>query len=113
MRDAHKFIKFMAKIKKGDNIIVISGKDKGKRGKVIKVFPDRSSIIIENINLKKKHQRPKTGGKKGEKIEVPRPVSISAIMLICKNCDKPTRIGHNILSDGKKIRICKKCGLEI
>ncbi len=98
---------------------MISGKDKGKQGKVIKVFPDRSSIIIENINLKKKHQRPKTGGKKGEKIEVPRPVSISAIMLICKNCGKPTRIGHKILAAdpsaqaGKKIRICKKCGLEI
>ena len=109
----------MAKIKKGDNIIVISGKDKGKQGKVIKVLPSSEKVIVENINLKKKHQRPKTGGKKGEKIEVPRPISISTILLICKNCGKPTRIGCKILPGGlsaqasKKIRICKKCGLEV
>lgn len=100
------------KIKKGDNIIVISGKDKGKQGKVIKVLVEDEKVIVENINLKKKHQRPKTGGKKGEKIEVPRPLSISTVALICKNCGKPTRIGRKILPDGKKIRICKKCGLE-
>jgi len=100
------------RIKKGDNIIVISGKDKGKQGKVIKVLPEDEKIIVENINLKKKHQRPKTGGKKGEKIEVPRPISISTAALICKNCGKPTRVGRKILPDGKKIRICKKCGLE-
>ncbi|MCX6813871.1 MAG: 50S ribosomal protein L24 [Candidatus Azambacteria bacterium] len=101
------------KIKKGDNIIVISGKDKGKQGKVIKVLPARSVIIVGNVNLKKKHQRPKTGGKKGEKIEVPRPIPISTTMLICKNCGKPTRVSCRILPDSKKIRICKKCGLEI
>ncbi|MEK7578304.1 MAG: 50S ribosomal protein L24 [Patescibacteria group bacterium] len=100
------------KIKREDNIIVISGKDKGRQGKVIKVLPARSAIIVENVNLKKKHQKPKTGGKKGEKIEVPRPISVSTVLLICKNCGKPTRIGRQILPDGKKIRICKKCGLE-
>jgi len=107
------------RIKKGDNIIVISGKDRGKQGKIIKVLPNNEKVIVENINLKKKHQRPKTGGKKGEKIEVPRPIYSSTVALICKNCGKPTRIGHKILSDGlsaqagKKIRICKKCGLEV
>ena len=101
------------KIKKGDNVIMIGGKEKGKRGKVIKAFPKKQFIIVENVNLKKKHQRPKTGGKKGEKIEIPRPVSISSVMLICKNCGKPVRIGYKILSDNKKIRICKKCGLEV
>lgn len=106
------------RIKKGDNIIVISGKDKGKSGKIIKVLPDNEKVIIENINLKKKHQRPKTGGKKGEKIEVPRPIPSSTVALICKNCGKPTRISYRILPNslpaqtGKKIRICKKCGLE-
>lgn len=100
------------KIKKGDNIIAISGKDKGKQGKVIKTLPKDRSVIVENINLKKKHQKPKTGGKKGEKIETPRPISVSSVMLICKNCGKPVRVGYKILN-GKKIRICKKCGLEL
>lgn len=107
------------KIKKGDNVIVIGGKDKGKQGKVIRAFPREQLIVIENINLKKKHQRSKTGGKKGEKIETPRPLSVSSVMLICKNCGKPIRIGYKILDDspagkvGKKIRVCKKCGLEL
>ena len=100
------------RIKKGDNIIVISGKDRGKQGRIIKVLPARSAIIVENVNLKKKHQRPKTGGKKGEKIEVPRPISVSTVTLICKNCGKPTRVSRRVSPDGKKIRICKKCGLE-
>jgi len=100
------------RIKKGDNIIVISGKDRGKQGKIIKVLPNNEKVIVGNINLKKKHQRPKTGGKKGEKIEVPRPIPGSTVALVCKNCGKPTRAGRQILPDGKKIRICKKCGLE-
>ena len=102
------------KIKKNDNIIVISGKDKGRQGKVIKVLPGRfndGKVIVENVNLKKKHQRPKTAGKKGEKIETPRPIFISTVALICRNCGKPARTGSKIMND-KKIRICKKCGLE-
>ncbi|OGD41973.1 50S ribosomal protein L24 [Candidatus Azambacteria bacterium RIFOXYD1_FULL_42_11] len=101
------------RIKKGDNIIVISGKDRGKQGKVIKVLPGDNKVIVENINLKKKHQRPKTAGKKGEKIEVPRSFSASSVMIVCKNCGKPTRIGRKILIDNKKIRVCKKCKSEI
>ena len=100
------------KIKRGDNILVISGKDRGKQGRIIKVLPARSAIIVENVNLKKKHQRPKTGGKKGEKIEVPRPIPSSTVALICKNCGKPTRVSRRVSPNGKKIRICKKCGLE-
>ncbi len=103
------------RIKKGDNIIVTSGKDKGKQGKIISVLVKEQRVIVENINLRKKHQRPKTGGKKGERIEVPRSISISTVALVCKNCGKPTRIGCQVLSgDSKmrKIRICKKCGSE-
>lgn len=100
------------KIHKGDDVIVISGKDKGKQGKVIKSLPKEQLIVIENINLKKKHQKPKSGGKKGEKIETPRPISVSNVMMICKNCRKPTRINYKILGNDKKIRMCKKCGLE-
>ena len=107
------------RIKKGDNVIIIGGKEKGKKGKVIKAFPQEQLIIVENINLKKKHQKPKTGGKKGEKIVTPRPISVSSVMLICKNCGKPVRAGYKILNnppDGeavKKVRVCKKCGSEI
>ena len=107
------------RIKKGDNVIIIGGKEKGKKGKVIKAFPQERLIIVENINLKKKHQKPKTGGKKGEKIETPRSISVSSVMLICKNCGKPVRAGYKILNnppDGeavKKVRVCKKCGSEI
>lgn len=100
------------RIKKNDNVAVISGKDKGKRGRVIKVLTKEQKVIVENINLKKKHQRPKTGGRKGEKIEMPRPVAVSSVALVCKNCGKPARIGRRILPSGQKIRICKKCGLE-
>ena len=103
------------RIKKGDNIIVMSGKDKSKQGKIIKVLPGQfndGKVVVENVNLKKKHQRPKTAGKKGEKIEIPRPIFISTVALICRNCGKPARTGNKILADGKKIRICKKCGLE-
>jgi large subunit ribosomal protein L24 len=100
------------KIKKGDNVIMIAGKDKNKTGKVIKVFPKEDKVIVENINLKKKHQRAKTGGKKGEKIEVPRSVSIASVMLVCKSCGKPARVSRQVVS-GKKLRICKKCQSEI
>ena len=98
-------------IKKGDKIIVISGKDKGKQGKVIRVFPEDMRVIVENVNLKKKHQRPKAAGKKGEKIEVARPMPVSNVALICKSCGKRTRISSKVIS-GKKIRMCKKCGSE-
>lgn len=101
------------KIKKGDNIIVTSGKDKGKYGKVILAFPKERSVIIENVNLKKKHQKPKVSGKKGEKIETPRPISISSVMLVCKSCGKPSRTGFIINENGRKLRICKKCKAEI
>ena len=101
------------KIIKGDNVIVISGKDKGRKGRVIASYPKDRSIIVENINLKKKHQKPKSAGKKGEKIEVSRPISVSSVMLICKNCNKPTRVGYQLKSDGNKLRICKKCGQAV
>lgn len=101
------------KIHKGDEVIVISGKDKGKKGKVIKALPEEQLVIVENVNIKKKHQKPKASGKKGEKIEIPLPISVSSIMLICKNCGKPSRINYKVSEKEKKIRICKKCGLEV
>ena len=92
---------------------MVSGKDKGKQGKVIKSFPRDGSVVVENINVKKKHQKPKSAGKKGEKIEVSRPVAVSSVMLICKNCNKPTRVGYKLEPDGSKLRVCKKCNAAI
>ena len=100
-------------IKKGDNVMVISGKDRGKSGKVINVFPKRNKIIVENVNLKKKHIRPRKQGEKGQVINVASPLDASNAMLICKNCGKKTRIGKKILGDKSKVKVCKKCQGEL
>lgn len=105
------------KIKKGDTVLIISGKYRGKRGKVLKTFPTRQAgypnrILVEGINLVKKHQRPKRMGEKGQMIELPKPIDVSNVKLICPKCGKATRIGYKII-EGKKYRICKKCGAEI
>ncbi len=110
------------KIKKGDTVLITSGKDKGRKGKVLEAFPEESRILIEGINLRKKHQRPKKSGEKGQIVEMPGPMHISNIKLICSKCGKATRVGYKskIKKDPtgskqqkSKIRICKKCGQEI
>lgn len=100
------------KIKKGDSIIIISGKDRGKQSKVLRVFPKTEKILAEGAALRKKHQRPRKQGQKGEVVTLPTPFHVSNAMLFCKNCGKGSRVGYQILS-GKKVRICKKCKNEI
>lgn len=97
------------KIRKGDTVQIISGKDKGKRGRVLKVFPKRNKLIIEGLNLLYKHVRPKREREKGQRIQIPAPLYISKVMLVCPKCSKPTRISYKILTDGRKMRWCKKC----
>jgi len=100
------------KIKKGDQVLIISGKDKGRKNKIIKVFLKESKAIVEGINLRKKHVKPKKSGEKGQIVEVPAPLNVSNLKLICSKCGKPTRVGYKM--EGKrKYRICKKCGKEI
>lgn len=99
----------MLPIKKKDKVIVRAGKDKGKKGEVIKVFPGKSTIIVSKVNFVKRHSRP-TQTEPGGIIEKESPVHISNVQLICPKCNKPTRVKRDWLSDGKKIRICKKCG---
>ena len=100
------------KIRKGDNIIMLSGKDKSKKAKVILVFPEMDRVVVEGLNLIKKHLRAKKQGQKGQIISKERAVSVSAVALICKSCEKQTRIGYKI--DGKnRVRICKKCKSEV
>lgn len=100
------------KIKKGDTVQIISGKYKGKKGRVINVSPKENRLIVENINLHKKHTRPKKRGEKGQRVEVPGPLSASSAMLVCKSCGKPSRVGFKVEPLGAKRRICKKCGGE-
>ncbi len=96
------------KIQKGDEIKIISGKDRGKTGKVSKVYPKINSVLVDGLNMFKKHMRKKQADKKGEIVLVPRPLKVSAIRMVCKNCGKVTRIGYDV-SGENKVRICRKC----
>lgn len=99
------------RIKKGDTVKVMAGKDKGKTGKVLRVFSLEGKAIIEGLNLYKKHSRPKRQGEKGELVEVQRPLRMPNLMPICPSCGKPTRVGSR--KDGEKsMRVCRKCNAE-
>lgn len=100
------------KIKKGDQVLIIAGKDKNKRGKVIRALPGEKKVVVENINLRKKHVRPKKRGEKGQVVEFPAPLDVSNVKLICPRCGKPTRVGFKI-KKRSKVRVCKKCNQEI
>ncbi len=100
------------KIKKGDTVLITAGKDKGRTAKVFRAFPKERGVLIEGINLKKKHVRPKKEGEKGQVVEVPAVVDVSNIKIICPKCGKAARVGYKIEEKSKK-RICKKCKQEI
>lgn len=104
-------MKFM-KIKKGDNIIVITGKDKGKEGKVARAFPSENKVLVEGVNVSKRHQRSKRGQGKGEIVEFSRPIHVSNVMIKDSKTGKRTRIGFKLVP-GKKLRIARKTGSEI
>lgn len=99
-------------IRKGDNIIIIAGKDRGKEGKILQVFSRDSRVLIEGMNMKKKHQRARKQGQKGQIIDVPHPVHISNVMLKDPKTGKPTRVSF-VMKGDKKARIAKKSGTEI
>jgi large subunit ribosomal protein L24 len=97
------------KIKKSDKVKIMVGKDRGKEGKVLQVFPEEKRIVIEGLNLVVKHMRPRRSGEKGQRIQFPAPLQAAKVLLVCSKCAKPTRVGHKILESGKKVRICRKC----
>lgn len=104
------------KIKKGDKIKILAGKDKGKIGKVLQVFQSANRASIEGLNLLVKHMRPRKQGEKGQRIEFPAPLNLSNVILVCSKCDKPTRVAYkylevtkNDVKQKRKVRICKKC----
>lgn len=100
------------KIKKNDTVKMIGGKDRGKTGKVLKLFPSEEKVIVEGLNLIKKHSRPRREGEKGQRVEVPRKITVSNVILVCPKCGKTTRVKYQI-SGENKARVCKKCGAEI
>ena len=100
-------------IRKDDTVIVLSGKDKGKKGKVLTVVPKDGKVIVEKVNVISRHQKPRKQGEEGGIIKREAPIYACKVMRVCPKCDKPTRPAHKTLADGKKVRVCKKCGAEI
>ncbi len=100
------------KIKKGDNIIVISGKDKGKTGKITKSLPKEGRIVVEGVNVRKVHERPKKSGQKGQIVERSMPIDASNVMIADPKTNKPSRIGKKLVGE-KFVRISKKSGTEL
>ena len=100
-------------IRKDDTVIVLSGKDKGKKGKVLTVMPKDGKVIVEKVNVVSRHQKPRKQGEEGGIIKREAPIYACKVMRVCPKCDTPTRPAHKTLADGKKVRVCKKCGAEI
>jgi large subunit ribosomal protein L24 len=96
-------------IKRGDTVSVVSGKERGKRGKVLRLLPERGRVIVEKVNMIKKHQRPTQKLRQGGIIEREGSLDLSNVMVICPKCDRPTRTGVQLLTEGKKVRVCKRC----
>ncbi|KJS16760.1 MAG: 50S ribosomal protein L24 [Peptococcaceae bacterium BRH_c4b] len=97
-------------VRTGDTVMVISGKNKGKKGKVVSVQPDKSRVIVEDINVVKRHTKPTQKMPQGGIVEKEAPIHSSNVLLYCNKCNKTTRISKKFLEDGKKVRVCKQCG---
>ncbi|HID94539.1 MAG TPA: 50S ribosomal protein L24 [Candidatus Latescibacteria bacterium] len=96
-------------IRKGDMVVVISGDDRGKQGRVLRIFPRSNRAIVERINLIKRHTKPRSG-QQGGIIEKEASINISNLMPLCGKCNTRTRVGKRVLEDGRRVRICRKCG---
>jgi len=101
------------KIRKGDRVQVLAGKDRGKTGTVTFAYPARDKVVVDGLNIAKKHQKPKGGTMQGGIIDKEMPMAVSNVAIICSSCGKPTRIGYRFEPDGSKVRICRKCEGDI
>jgi large subunit ribosomal protein L24 len=102
-----------AHVRRGDLVAVISGRDRGKRGKVLRVLNDRGRVMVEKINMVKRHQRPTQKLRQGGIIEREGALALANVLLVCGRCDRPSRTGIKVLGDGRRIRVCKRCGESI
>lgn len=100
-------------VKKGDKVKVLSGKDKGKEGEILKAFPKQSRVIVKGVNIVKKHVRPTQDNPQGGIVEKEAPIHSSNVMVICGSCGAPSRLGKKVLDNGEKVRYCKKCEEDI
>jgi large subunit ribosomal protein L24 len=97
-------------VRKNDTVVVVGGKDRGKRGRVLRVLPERNRIIVEGVNVIKRHTRPNPQKNvKGGVVEREASLHASNVQIVCPECAAPTRIGHSLLGDGRKVRVCRKC----
>jgi large subunit ribosomal protein L24 len=106
----------MQRIKKGDTVEVIAGKDIGTRGEVLRVMPKEDRVVVAQVNIAKKHQRPMQAGRQQIQpgiIEFEAPLHLSNVMLVCKKCDKRTRVGFRVNEDSTKVRVCRQCGADL
>ena len=103
----------MPHVRRGDTVAVISGRERGKRGKVLRVLPEAGRVIVEKINMMKKHQKPTQKLRQGGIIEREGALALANVLLVCARCDQPSRAGIKILGDGRKIRVCRRCGETI
>ena len=97
---------------KDDKVVVLSGKDKGKEGKVLSADPKGGKVIVEGVNVASKHMKPRKQGEEGGIIKMETPIYACKVMVVCPKCGKPTRVAHKLV-DGKKVRVCKKCGADL
>ena len=100
-------------VRRGDLVGVITGRERGKRGKVLRVLTEKGRVVVEHVNMTKKHQRPTQKLRQGGIIERESPLALSNVLVVCGRCDKPSRSGIKTLADGRKLRICKRCGESI
>ena len=100
-------------IKKGDTVIVLSGKDKGKKGAVLEAMPESRKVVVEKVNVVSRHTKPRQQGEQGGIIKKEAPIYACKVMRVCPKCNKPTRPASKAGKDGKRVRVCKKCGAEI
>lgn len=100
-------------VKKGDTVLVLNGKDRGNKGKIIKVMPDESKVIVEGVAKVSRHKKPRNKQEKDGIVVKESPIDSSNVMLICPKCAKPTKANNVLLDDNKKVRVCKKCGAQI
>ena len=98
-------------VKKGDKVQVLSGKDRGAQGEVLRAYPAEGKVVVEGVAVVKKAQRPTQANQEGGIVEKEAAIDVSNVALVCPSCDKHTRVGHDV-EDGKKVRVCKKCGAK-
>ena len=99
-----------ARIRRGDTVAVMAGKERGKRGKVLRVLRDTGRVLVEKVNMVKRHQRPTQKVRQGGIIERENPLALSNVLVVCGRCDRPVRTGIKVLTDGRKLRVCRRCG---